>query len=177
LETNNTLLLVKARDILTEIYCSDDIKNVVAKLKPDHLKEDILQHCFTELFSKQESFIIDLYNRGKLKAFIVKMLYNTSVFNDTPFCKEWSLITPGNSREVHVDRFKEVADHSIDDNTDDIVAVVDSLYWYKKDILKLYAELGTYKEVSEATGIPVTSIHNTIREVRHEVKKKIRKLV
>lgn len=169
--------MVKARDILTEIYCSNDIKEVVSKLKPSHLREDILQHCFTELYSKQESFIIDLYNRGKLKAFIVKMLYNTSVFNDTPFCKEWSLITPNNTREIHVDKFKDVADHVSDDNLEELVAVVDTLYWYKKDILKLYAELGTYKEVSEATGIPVTSICNTMKDVRHEVRKKIRKLV
>lgn len=169
--------MVKARDILTEIYCSNDIKEVVSKLKPAHLREDILHHCFTELFSKQENFIIDLYNRGKLKAFIVKMIYNTSVFNDTPFCKEWSLITPGNTREVHVDRFKDVVDSTDDDNLDELVAVVDTLYWYKKDILKLYAELGTYKEVSEATGIPVTSIHNTMRDVRYEVKKKIKKLL
>lgn len=168
---------MKARDILTEIYISDDIKNVVTKLKPQHLAEDILQHCFLELYSKQEQFIIDLYNRGKLKAFIVKMLYNTSVYNNTPFCKEWSLITPGNNREVSTERFKDFADHKQEDNLDELVAVVDGLYWYKKEILKLYAELGTYKEVSEATGVPVTSICNTIKDVRYEVKKRIKHLI
>jgi DNA-directed RNA polymerase specialized sigma24 family protein len=165
--------LVKAKDILCDIYVSKEIKEVVNRLRPEHLREDILQHCFTELFSKQETFILDLYHRGKLKAFIVKMLYNTSVFNDTPFCKEWNLISPSIGREIHVDRFKDVPEDDSTDMVDEVVGVVNDLYWYKRDILKLYAELGTYKEVSEATGIPVTSIHNTIKDARNEVTKKI----
>ena len=57
-----------AQVILTEIYCSDEVKEVVGKLEPQHLQQDILQHTFLELFEKPAKFIEDLHQRGKLKA-------------------------------------------------------------------------------------------------------------
>ena len=60
-----------AQVILTEIYCSDEVKEVVGKLEPQHLQQDILQHTFLELFEKPAKFIEDLHQRGKLKPDIV----------------------------------------------------------------------------------------------------------
>jgi hypothetical protein len=48
---------------------------------------------------------------------------------------------------------------------------VDKLYHYNAELLKLYAEIGTYRGVSEATNIPVKSIHNAVRKARIQVKR------
>lgn len=48
-------------------------------------------------------------------------------------------------------------------------------YWYDSKILSLYAEKGTLKEVSACTGIPIKSVHNTVRDTRILIKKKIKK--
>lgn len=157
---------MEASKLLTEIYVSDEIKQVTKKLKPAHLQDDILQHVFCELYSKPELFIVDLHQRGKLKSFIVKMLYNTCYFNRTKFKKELGSETP---TECFNEHFEEVETDLIPD----MMKIIDTLYWYKKEILLLYVKHGTYQGVSDETGIPVTSIFNTIKDVRRIVKKEI----
>jgi DNA-directed RNA polymerase specialized sigma24 family protein len=49
----------------------------------------------------------------------------------------------------------------------------DRLYWYHQELLKLYAEHGTYRAVSEITNIPVKSIHNAIKKAKVKLKKEI----
>lgn len=85
---------MQAREILTEIYLSAEVAKTVQLLQPEHLREDIKQHVFTELFEKPDDFILDLHNRGKLKAYIAKILYNTATYQRTTFKKEIGRETP-----------------------------------------------------------------------------------
>lgn len=162
--TSCTLL---AKDILTEYYTSKEIQQLKKKLKPQDLQDDIIQHCFCELYQKPDTFIIDLYNRRKLRVYIVKMIIHTSYYQRTPFAKQFG------ENEICTDSFGEHHEAAEDNTLDDFTKLVDDLYWYKKEILKLYAEKGTYQAVSDDTGIPVTSIYNTIKEVKREIKKKL----
>lgn len=50
---------------------------------------------------------------------------------------------------------------------------VDNLYWYEREIVKLYLELGTYRSVEEATGIPFESVYKTVSKACKEIKKKV----
>ena len=54
-----------------------------------------------------------------------------------------------------------------------IVVPLDRIHWYEAKILELYAELGTYRKVAEATGIPHISIYHTVRNARKNIKKLI----
>ena len=69
-----------AHQLLTEIYTSQEVKDCITKIRPVDLQQDILQHSFLELLEKDQAFIIDLHKRCKLKPYIVKVIYNTSVF-------------------------------------------------------------------------------------------------
>ena len=150
--------------ILTEIYNSNEVSKVIQTLKPVHLQQDILQHCFLELFEKSDEFIIDLYTRNKLKNYIVKILYNTAHFTRTSFKKELG-------RETPTDTFEDVAGEEYEE----ITVNLDRLYWYKREILKLYAAKGTYQKVSDATNIPASSIYLTVLQARREVLKQYHK--
>ncbi len=59
------------------------------------------------------------------------------------------------------------------EETKEIKFDLTKLYWYKAEILKLYAELGTYQKVADLTKIPMSSIYKTIQETRQELKKQI----
>ena len=80
--------------ILTEIYQSKEVEAMIRSIKPKGLQDDIKQHCFLELFEKPEEFILDLYNRGKLRHYIVKVLYNTSRWSCTNLHKQLGKETP-----------------------------------------------------------------------------------
>lgn len=147
-------------EILTEIYLSAEVETMIRSLKPCHLQDDIKQHCFMELFEKNEEFIMDLHKRGKLKNYIVKVLYNTARFTRTSFTKQLGKETPTES-------FEEV----IDETYEEIEADLSNLHWYKREVLKLYAEQGTYQKVSDLTHIPMTSIYQTVLEARKQILK------
>lgn len=167
--------MIQSTMILTKIYTSNEVRDVIKKLKPVHLQEDILQHCFLELFQKEPAFIIDLHDRGKLKSYIVKILYNTATYTRSTFAKQQGKETPtdfcGNSK-YEVIRFDSEEKERIE-NQQQIACAVSEVHWFKADILKMYAELGTYRAVSEKTGIPNTTIFNTVNQARKEIKSKI----
>lgn len=149
--------------ILTEIYLSKDVEVLIRSIKPDHLQDDIKQHCFLELFEKPEEFILDLYNRKKLKNYIIKVLYNTSRWINTPLHKQLGKETP---TEFIEDSECEVYEEI------NIEPVMNDIYWYKAEMIRLYAEHGTFQKVSDLTGIPLKSVYTTIVEARKEIKKK-----
>lgn len=161
--------------VLTDIYTSNEVKEVIAKLKPEHLQEDIKQHCFLELFAKPDAEILDLHNRGKLKSYIVKTLYNTAHFSRTSFAKQLGKETPTDfcfPSSFEVMKF-DTSDMERMQVEEAALCEAPQIYWYKYEILKLYAELGTYKKVSEATGIPVMSIHVTCKQARQDIKERL----
>lgn len=151
-----------AKVLLTEIYVSAEISEVIKRLKPEDLQEDIKQHVFLELFTMDEAFILDLECRGKLKHFIVKMIYNTSRWTKSQFKKQFG-------QEIATDNFTDIAEQVYEE----IDLPIEEIYWYKAEILKLYSEHGSYQKVAEITGIPVKSISNTVKQAVKEIKKAI----
>jgi len=149
--------------ILAEIYQSKEIEVMIRSIKPEHLQDDIKQHCFLELFEKSEEFILDLHKRNKLKHYIVKVLYNTSRWSGTPFHKQLGKETPTDIfKDSECEIYEEI----------DIEPAIKSIYWYKAELIRLYAEHGTFQKVSDLTKIPLKSVYTTIIEARKEIKKK-----
>lgn len=164
-----------AQQVLTEIYVSNEVKECVKRLKPEHLQQDILQHTFMELFERPEDFIMDLHERGKLKSYIVKILYNTATYSRSTFAKQQGKETPVDFCEAaKYDVIRASEDYKADlEYVENVKCALAEVHWYKVELLKLYADLGTYKAVSEKTGIPLTSVFMTITELRKEIKQKL----
>jgi DNA-directed RNA polymerase specialized sigma24 family protein len=169
-----------ASSLLTDIYQSKEIEDVITKIQPENIRDDLKQHVFLQLFEQKEAFIHDLNSRGKLKAYIVKMLYNTARFSRTKFSKEMGKeVSFGDIGEVS-ERLCQQSAFEItrgtndlrtkDDEFEELNCAVSKIYWYKSQLLKLYSEVGTYKKVSEVTGIPVASVFATITQARKEIK-------
>lgn len=166
-------LETQSKSILTGIYTSQEVKDVIKRLRPVDLQEDILQHCFLELFQKPPDFIIDLHDRGKLKAYIVKILYNTATYTKSSFAKQRGKETPTDfcaETRFEIISFENDEVERVE-NYRQIACATSNIYWYKARLLELYANLGTYKAISQITGIPHTSVYNTIKEARKDVKR------
>jgi hypothetical protein len=166
-----------AKKVLTDIYNSKEMALTIKKVRPAHLQQDILQHVFCELFSQSDESIMDLFNRGKLRPYIAQMVWNVSRLSPTnKFTKQMGFKEDNtdfneycNEAKFEVIKFSEDEKERIESESE-IKCAVSQLHWYKSGLLSLYAELGTYKAVSDKTGIPVISIWNTIKKARKEVK-------
>ncbi len=185
---------MNARNLITAIYVSNEVKEVLQRLEPADLRDDIKQHVFTELLVMEEGFIVDLHTRGKLKHFIVKMLYNTSKWRDrSAFKKQYGFLetsvedferTAANEDDIDEDGklyFSTVVTGSIENNersqkelVEEILLALKNMYWYKAEVFKLYVRLGTYQKVADATGINLSSIFQTVRQAKNEIKTHIK---
>jgi DNA-directed RNA polymerase specialized sigma24 family protein len=186
-----TTTTASARSLLTTIYVSSEVDEVIKKIKPDYLRDDVKQHAFLTLFEKDEAFILDLHERDKLRNYVVKVIYNTANFNEGKFQREQRRSTEiPCSFELEIDGDKpldvqglKIYDHVIngardDENAMDYEALVEScpvildkIYWYNRTILKMYSELGTYRAVAKQVGIPVMSVFEAVKAARKEAKK------
>lgn len=154
--------MATAAEILTDIYNSNDFAAMMRKVDvSEDLKDDIRQHVFCELFAKDSSFILDLQHRGKLRGYISSMVWSVSRMKRTnSFARQFGLL------EVVTDEIPDVED----EKEIEIEVDLSSLYWYNAELLRLYAELGSYKAVSEKTGIPCTSIFEAIQTAKKHLK-------
>jgi hypothetical protein len=57
---------------------------------------------------------------------------------------------------------------------ENVTEAVEGLYWYDKEILMLYIELGNYRAIERKTGIPYASAYKTVQKVIKEIKQKIK---
>lgn len=151
-----------ARQLLEDLYKSKELKECLAKIRPVEVQQDVLQHTFTELLLKDESFILDIWNRGKLTAYVAKMLYNMANLQRSSF----NYPNRHDYYPEHLPEVVEVKEEKID-------VPLDKLYWYEAEILKLYAEHGSYRKVEELTGISHVSVYNTVKKARINIKKKM----
>ena len=74
--------------------------------------------------------------------------------------------------DLHFDSQMEY-DGKIDELLDRIDEILEDTYWYKRELFKLYIECGSLRKVESAVGINYSSVYNTVREVKQNIKDKL----
>lgn len=157
--------------LLTAIYSSDEVSEVLTNIHPNK-RDDVRQEVFECLLNKEEAEIIGLHERGKLRPYIVKTLYNTANL-------ERSSHNYQNRRrtEIPTETFVDTADVLEEMDYEELLNTcavrVDQLYHYHQHLLKLYVEKGSMRAVAFATGIPLNSVCRAINAAREEVKRQL----
>lgn len=153
--------------IISTLYNSKDVTDLISKIRPEYLQDDLKQYVFMVLCEKPDSWIIDAWNKGYLKFFLVRTITNSIFSNNSGF------LSIHKFTEIQTDNLADIPDDT-DDFNEWVLKVgneVDKLYHYNAELLKLYAEEGTYRKVSEATGIPIKSVHRAVKKAKEQVKK------
>ena len=80
-----------SRQIIEQLYTSEDLVQCIAKVQPPEIREDLLQHVFLALLEKDDTLILELHRTSKLTAYVVKMIYNLATWNRSTFNKQKQL--------------------------------------------------------------------------------------
>lgn len=64
-------------------------------------------------------------------------------------------------------------DPSKDDMLEKVNEILEGVYWYKRDLFKLYFELGTYRAVEDDVDIDHVSVYNTVKDVEKHIKENL----
>jgi hypothetical protein len=137
------------------------------------LWEDLRQEVAVIVLEYDASKLQELEAKGKqvFKFWIVRICCNQTNSKYGKFGRLYGSLVPVEDimkfvkEEQQIDNSQEVADG--------ISKIVQGLYWYDQEILKMYVELGSVRKVSMQTGIPHTSIFITIKKIRSCIKSQL----
>ena len=137
------------------------------------LWEDLRQEVAYIVLQYDSKKIIELEEKGKqvFKFWIVRICCNQTNSKYGKFGRMYASLVPVEDimkfvkEEEQIDNSQEVVDG--------ISKIVQGLYWYDQEILKMYVELGSVRKVSKETGIPHTSIFITIKNIRKCIKQQL----
>lgn len=157
-------------DIISELYQSKEVNELISKIRPVELQDDLKQYAFAVLLEKPDAFIIELHNKKQLRYFLVKIISNSVFSNRSGFLKIHKL---SDNADIDVIADIPVDNSSMHEVIGKIHAEIKNVYWYNAELLNLYSEHGSYRKVSEITNIPVKSVYNAIKHAKETIKKNI----
>jgi hypothetical protein len=150
----------------------DDDFEIIFKRIGKELWEDLRQEICIIVLEYDQHKIDELIQKGKpvFKFWIVRVCMN-QVSKNGKLNKTYNVLIP-------VEDINKFIKKDIQINIDiefikQIYNQIDKLYWYDKEILKLYIELGSVRKVSVHTGIPHTSIFITIKNIQRCIKQSL----
>ena len=137
------------------------------------LWEDLRQEVALIVLQYDSEKIFELESKGKqvFKFWIVRICCNQTNSKYGKFGRMYASLIPVD------DIMKFVKEEHYQDNSQEVIdqisKIINNLYWYDQEILKMYVELGSVRKVSKQTGIPHTSIFITIKNIRKCIKQQL----
>ncbi|OOQ57159.1 hypothetical protein [Mucilaginibacter pedocola] len=157
--------------LLTELFNSREFNRCIKKMRPEWLHDDLRAEVALILCEMPEEKIMALHQQGVLRFYAVRIILNLAQSSTSPFFKKFraswveleNIIEPA---YIEYDKEKEAM-------LTQAITEIDNLYWYDKELLKLYLKLGSYRAMEQETGIPFESIYKTVQQACKAIRTKV----
>ena len=169
----------------------DFINYIIQKYVSDNYIDDFTQEIYTIILEMKSEKIKDIIDKKYDKYFIVKLIKN-----------QWFSSTSSFYYKYKKNKFEEYNENDIKDsveydesNIEEIEEIINSLYWYERNIYCMYYKLfeynktdgrlrdihcdkdkSTFRRIEELTDIPFSSVAKTINSINEDIKTKIKKI-
>lgn len=153
--------------ILTNLFTSKEFIQCIDKMDPASLRDELKAEVGLILCEMDEAKLIGLAERGELKYYTVRIIINQIQSKSSPFYKKFRIPV------MPAEFLPELPDTGYDDSGDRAISEIENLYWYDAELMKMYAEHGTYRKIEQLTGIPFESVYKTITRACKEIKMKV----
>ena len=162
-------------EILAEIYTSKELAQCLALVKKDCIREDIKQEIFLTLLQKDDAFIIELQNKGKLKAYISSCIFNEAYNPRSTLRKKLGsesaiFFETSELQKVIIDEIFEA--NPTHEKAIDVFLAIPKNNIYKKIFLSL-CKYGSYRKLSVAMNVPHTTIRHIVEKFKGDIKNKL----
>lgn len=174
--------------IISDHYNNKEIISFFKKIAGDWW-EELRQDVFLILCEYNRNKILDMNSKKALKFFIVRITLNQyrsknskffyqnfknqrisdSLIDDELIENSDKILFDNNLYELQGETPYEIIEKRIQN----VENVIEDLRYFEREVLKLYLELGTYKNVSLKTGIPIRTIANGVKNAILNVKSNI----
>lgn len=158
--------------IITQLYNSPDLNNVIKGIDPEHLRDELKQEVILVICELPEDKLLKLHEAGHLRFYVWRVITNMAYSSTSKFYRVFRKPHP----TIHDNMTEELTEQ--DNQHIEIINRMcespETAEWFNGRILKLYAELGTMDKVAKEIGIPKNAIFRAVHTARKMVKSRIR---
>jgi hypothetical protein len=175
--------------ILTDLFKSQELKDLLSKMNPDHLRDDLKQELFLALCEKPAEQIISLHERKELRWYAARIVWNMIASNTSPFYKKFRVHLEkflsnnviGINHELIEEETTEEKEYKHTALLDAVNRSLDGMHFYERELFVRYVAAGSamkliniMKEATDGHYIPKRTILLTVKTVKEKIKKDIR---
>lgn len=175
------------RDTLTELYNSKQLNECIQKfVKPDY-RDDFKQELFLILLTKPQAELRDIINQGNIIYYTVRIIINLSrqsknTFQTTYFDKKIDYDTEKVLYSRSPADFDTIGERQERENKEDqLLSELEGIdhkignknFPFYETLLRIVAEHGGIREASRRTGLPKSSIYDSVKKVRNHFKDRL----
>lgn len=165
--------MLSKNEIVAQLFSSKEFNDCIGKMDPEHLRDDLRGEVILILLETDEKKLRDLQDNGGLKFYTVRIILNLIQSKTSPFYKKYRQHTTDYIPENSIDDglngrvYKELQEEKA-------IAIIDKMYWYDREIVRLYMKLGSYRAIEKDTGIPWESCYSTIRKAINQIRNELK---
>ena len=156
------------KESLCKHLLNDQSLNSLAFRLAGENKDDLIQEMALLILEEPEEKIEKIANYFNF--WCVRVMINITG-------KRGSFTKKYNKQFVNAEDWYFDSEQEYDKDTDEVLDKVDEIlkhvYWYKRDLFKLYLECGSLRKVEAEVGIPFVSVYNTVKEVKKTIKEQL----
>ena len=124
--------------------------------------DDLIQEMALQLLEMPDRKWQEINAGGYLRFYVVRSLLNMATSKRSNFAKKYNLFNHTNELPELTDTEGYDYEKELDIRT--VEVLMEELYWYDREILKLWIEEGSYRKVAKKVGIPFKSIGNSVKK-------------
>lgn len=165
--------------IIADLFTSKEFNDCIHKMQPVELQDDLRAEVALILCEHGDK-VISIHNSGPmaLKFYTVRIILNLIQSKTSPFYKKYRQpICEFSDTHERPDISEEEHDKRLlyELKEEKVLKIVDEMFWYDREMLRLYMELGNYRQMQKATSIPWASCYDTIQSVYAKIRYELRR--
>jgi hypothetical protein len=176
--------------IIEELYRSKEFNECIGKMQPEQLQDDLRSEVMMVLLETDEAKLKGMHERGELKFYTVRVILNMIQSKTSAFYRKYRHLNKmflEDPNDIARDRqkFQIVAQADppavlVDDERvikelkeERAMVAINDLYWYDREMIRLYMRLGNYRAIEKDTGIPWESCYSTIKKAIKKIRNEL----
>jgi hypothetical protein len=162
-------------EIIVQLWGDADIRQAIGKMQPAELHDDLRQEMFLVICELEEGRLLKMHAEGWVKFFLVRTMLNMVKSDRSTFFKKFrqTFLELSSNHSAGVELLTNFESSEVVETN--VIAAVESLPWYDRELLKLYAEDKNIAKLSKDTRIPYRSLFKTITKAKIKVRKAMQK--
>jgi hypothetical protein len=159
-------------EIISEIYQSKAVNELISKIEPKDLQNDLKQEIALELLQMDCEKIKRMYHANELTYYTIRMILNIGTGKNNNFFKKFKQKDKINDY-LYIQQGKEIPIHlsALASNILSDKLNSDPYSAHEAIIFNKFVELGNLKKVAEYFNIPHLHVFQVVKKTKAELKK------